>query len=142
MTCSKQIVIVPIGAQKKRTTINARNIYRGTSYQPTLEANMQNNNSTLSGYNSLLTSHIKDVAKFNRSTKDWLSDSTAADLFFEDAANRIVREELGLLQDKLSTRQKILTIIKEIANHSKSYLDRLVGISAVFEGLIRLVDKE
>ena len=102
---------------------------------------MQNNNSTLSGYNSLLTSHIKDVAKFNSSTNDWLSNSTAADLFFEDAANRIVREELGLL-DKLSTRQKILTIIKEIADHSKSYLDRLVGISAVFEGLIQLVDRE
>ena len=103
---------------------------------------MQNDHSTLSSYNSLLTSHIKDVAKFNKSTNDWLSSSMAADLFFEDAANRIVREELGLLQDKLSTRQKILTIIKEIADSSKFYLDRLVGISAVFEGLIQLVDRE
>ena len=103
---------------------------------------MQNDHSTLSGYNSLLTSHIKDVAKFNSSTNDWLSNSTAADLFFEDAANRIVREELGLLQDKLSTRQKILTIIKEIADSSKFYFDRLVGISLVFEGVIQLVDRE
>lgn len=102
---------------------------------------MQNDHSTLSSYNSLLTSHIKDVAKFNKSTNDWLSNSTAADLFFEDAANRIVREELGL-QDKLSTRQKILTVIKEIADSSKFYFDRLVGISAVFEGLIQLVDRE
>ena len=102
---------------------------------------MQNNHSTLSSYNSLLTSHIKDVAKFNRSTNDWLSNSTAADLFFEDAANRIVREELGL-QDKLSTRQKILTVIKDIADSSKFYFDRLVGISSVFEGLIQLVDRE
>ena len=102
---------------------------------------MQNDHSTLSSYNSLLTSHIKDVAKFNRSTNDWLSNSTAADLFFEDAANRIVREELGL-QDKLSTRQKILTVIKEIADSSKFYFDRLVGISAVFKGLIQLVDRE
>jgi hypothetical protein len=95
----------------------------------------------LSSYNSLLTSHIKDVAKFNKSTNDWLSNSTAADLFFEDAANRIVREELGL-QDKLSNRQKILTVIKDIADNSKFHLDRLVGISAVFEGLIQLVDRE
>jgi hypothetical protein len=102
---------------------------------------MQNNHSTLSGYNSLFTSHIKDVAKFNKSTNDWLSNSTAADLFFEDVANRLVREELGL-QDKLSTRQKILTVIKEIADSSKFYLDRLVGISLVFEGLIQLVDRE
>ena len=102
---------------------------------------MQNNSSTLSSYNSLLTSHIKNVAKFNSSTNDWLSNSTAADLFFEDAANRFVREELGL-PDKLSIRQKILTVIKEIADHSKSYLDRLMGISAVFDGLIQLVDKK
>jgi hypothetical protein len=102
---------------------------------------MQNDHSTLSSYNSLLTSHIKDVAKFNKSTNDWLSNSTAADLFFEDVANRLVREELGL-QDKLSTRQKILTVIKEIADSSKFYLDRLVGISLVFEGLIQLVDRE
>jgi hypothetical protein len=102
---------------------------------------MQNNSSTLSGYNSLLTSHIKKVAKFNSSTNDWLSNSTAADLFFEDAADRLVREELGLL-DKLSIRQKILTVIKEIADHSKSYLDRLMGISIVFDELIQLVDKK
>ena len=102
---------------------------------------MQNDHSTLSSYNSLLTSHIKDIAKFNKSTNDWLSNSTAADLFFEDAANRIVREELGL-QDKLSTRQKILTVIKDIADSSKFYFDRLVGISSVFEGLIQLVDRE
>lgn len=102
---------------------------------------MQNNHSTLSGYNSLLTSHIRDVVKFNSSANDWLSNSTTADLFFEDAANRIVREELGL-QDKLSTRQKILTVIKDIADSSTFYLDRLVGVSAVFDGLIQLVDRE
>jgi hypothetical protein len=100
---------------------------------------MQNDHSTLSSYNSLLISHIKIVAKFNSSTNDWLSNSTAANLFFEDAAHRIVREELGL-QDQLSNRQKILTIVKDIADHSKSYLDRLVGISVVFEGLIQLIN--
>ena len=83
---------------------------------------MQNDNSTLSSYNSLLTSHIKSVAKFNSSTNDWLSNSTAADLFFEDAADRLFREELGL-PNKLSIRQKILTVIKEIADNSKSYLN-------------------
>ncbi len=101
---------------------------------------MQNDHSTLSSYNSLLTNQIKDVAKFNSSTNDWLSDSTAADLFFEDAADRIIREELGLLQE-LSTRQKILTLIKDIADSSKVYLDRIVTISKVFEGLIQLVDR-
>ena len=103
---------------------------------------MQNDHSTLSSYNSLLTSHIKDVAKFNSSTNDWLSNSTAADLFFEDAANRIVREELGLLQDKLSIHQKILTVIKDIAENSKFYLDRIVGVSAVLGELIQLVDRD
>lgn len=103
---------------------------------------MQNDHNTLSGYNSLLINHIKDVAKFNKSTNDWLSNSTAADLFFEDAANRIVREQLGLLQYQLSNRQKILIVIKEIADSSKFYFDRLVGISAVFEGLIQFVDRE
>ena len=115
------------------------NIYRGTSQLTKKELIMQNDHSTLSSYNSLLISHIKIVAKFNSSTNDWLSNSTAANLFFEDAAHRIVREELGL-QDQLSNRQKILTIVKDIADHSKSYLDRLVGISVVFEGLIQLID--
>ena len=115
------------------------NIYRGTSQLTKKELIMQNDDSTLSSYNSLLISHIKIVAKFNSRTNDWLSNSTAANLFFEDAAHRIVREELGL-QDQLSNRQKILTIVKDIADHSKSYLDRLVGISVVFEGLIQLID--
>ena len=115
------------------------NIYRGTSQLTKKELIMQNDHSILSSYNSLLISHIKIVAKFNSRTNDWLSNSTAANLFFEDAAHRIVREELGL-QDQLSNRQKILTIVKDIADHSKSYLDRLVGISVVFEGLIQLID--
>ena len=35
-------------------------------------------------------------------------------VFFEDAANRFVREELGLLQDQLSTRQKFLLPLKKL----------------------------
>jgi hypothetical protein len=75
---------------------------------------MQNDHSTLSSYNSLLISHIKDVAKFNSSTNDWLSNSTAADLFFEDAANRIVREELGLLQAGLGYMAQRLSQSREL----------------------------
>ena len=103
---------------------------------------MYNNHTTLSDYNSLLTNHIEDVAQFNSDTNDWLSSPTAANIFFEEASNRIVREQFGLLKDKLSTRQKILVTIKEIANSSKSYLDRLVAISGVLSALVELVGSE
>ena len=103
---------------------------------------MYNDHTTLSGYNSLLTNHIEDVAQFNSNTNDWLSSPTAADLFFEEASNRIVQEQFGLLQDKLSTRQKILITIREIASSSKIYLDRLVAISGVLGALIELVSTE
>ena len=103
---------------------------------------MYNDHTTLSGYNSLLTNHIEDVAQFNSNTNDWLSSPTAADLFFEEASNRIVQEQFGLLQDKLSNRQKILITIREIASSSKIYLDRLVAISGVLGALIELVSTE
>jgi len=59
-----------------------------------------------------------------------------ADLFFEDTANRIVRETMRLRQNKLSIQQKILIMIKELAKDSKTYLDRLVRISGILGALI------
>ena len=103
---------------------------------------MQNHDITLLSYNSLLTSHIEDVAKFNNITNDWLSSPIAADLFFEEASNRIVQEQFGLLKDKLSTRQKILVTIREIASSSKIYLDRLFAISGVLSALIKVMETE
>jgi hypothetical protein len=103
---------------------------------------MSNDHTTLYDYNSLLTSHIEDVAQFNSDTHDWLSSPTAANIFFEEASNRIVSEQFGLLKDKLSNRQKILVTIKEIANSSKSYLDRLFAISGVLSALIKVVGSE
>jgi uncharacterized membrane protein len=127
--------------KKKRTTINAENIYRGTSYQPALEANMQNNNSILIGYFSLLTTHLEGVAKFNSDTNYWLSTIIATNIFFEDAVKRIAGESESL-KDQLSTHKKIMATIKEIADNSKSYLNRLVGISGVLSALIELVEVE
>ena len=103
---------------------------------------MYNDHTTLSGYNSLLTNHLENVAQFHSDTNDWLSSPIAADLFFEEASNRIVQEQFGLLQDKLSTRQKILITIREIADSSKSYLDRLFAISGVLSALIKVVGSE
>lgn len=103
---------------------------------------MYNDHTTLSDYNSLLIDHIKDVAKFNSSTNDWLESPTAANIFFEEASNRIVSEQFGLLKDKLSTRQKILVTIQEIASSSKIYLDRLAAISGVLSALVELVGSE
>jgi hypothetical protein len=97
---------------------------------------MQNDHNTLSDYFSLLTDHTENVAKFNCDTNDWLSNHTAADLFFEDAANRIVRETMELWQNKLSIQQKILIVIQELAKDSKTYLDRLVRISGILGALI------
>jgi hypothetical protein len=102
---------------------------------------MQNNNITLSNYNSLLISHIKDIAKFNIRTNDLLSSSTVADLFFEEMSKCIFGKKSGLSQEKLSNNQKILIIIKEIADCSKFYLNRLSDISVVFLQLIQFSDR-
>jgi uncharacterized membrane protein len=102
---------------------------------------MQNNNSILIGYFSLLTTHLEDVAKFNSDTNYWLSTIIATNIFFEDAVKRIVREPESL-KDQLSTHKKIMATIKEIADNSKSYLNRLVGISGVLSALIELVEVE
>jgi hypothetical protein len=103
---------------------------------------MHNNNSILTGYFSLFTTHLEDVAKFNRITNDWLSTTINTNIFFEDAVKSIVREELGSLKDKLSTHKKIMATVKEIADNSRSYLNRLVGISGVLNVLIELVEGE
>ena len=98
---------------------------------------MQNNDITLSVYKSLFTAHIVDVVKFNTSTNDWLDSSQAADLFFQDAGKRILKQELGL--NEISTSQKILMTIKEIADQSKAYLARLDGYSVVLKELIKAI---
>ena len=103
---------------------------------------MHNDSITLEDYNSLLIKHLEDVAQFNSNTNDWLSSPTAANIFFEEASNRIVQEQFGLLQNKLSNRQKILVTIKEIASSSKIYLDRLVAISGVLGALVEVVESE
>ncbi len=53
---------------------------------------MQNHDSTLSSYISLIAKQIDQTSVFQSQTRSWLESSTAADLFFEDAAARIATE--------------------------------------------------
>ena len=103
---------------------------------------MQHNNSTLQEYISLLARHIDKTSDFRNQTEDWLLGTTAANLFFEDAATRIALEEYhlqGNFNNCLSNSQKILIAIKEIANSSKLYLDRLSSFSLALEDLLKVV---
>ena len=103
---------------------------------------MQNDRSTLRAYISLLARHIDKTSKFKSQTEDWLLGATAANLFFEDTANRIVLEEFylqGNSNSSLSNSQKILVAIKEIARSSKLYIDKLVRLSLALEDLLKVV---
>jgi hypothetical protein len=103
---------------------------------------MQNDNSTLSNYISLLANHIRKTSKFKNQTEDWLLGATATNLFFEDIATRIVLEEFylqGNFNNSLSNSQKIFVAIKEIANSSKLYIDKLVSLSWALEDLLKIV---
>jgi hypothetical protein len=95
---------------------------------------MHKHNITLSFYISLLKNHINRTAEFTKTTDEWLSGSVAADLFFTDAAKRILRQDLGL-PDLLTSSQKILTIIKEIATCSRHHLAKLSSLSLALEEL-------
>ena len=103
---------------------------------------MQYNTSTLREYISLLARHIGKTSKFKSQTEDWLLGAVAANLFFEDAANRLVLEELhlqGNFNNSLSNSQKILIAIKEIANSSKLYIDKLVSLSLALNDLLKVI---
>ncbi len=121
--------------------IDARNTYHGTSYQPNREVNMQKHSTTLSSYFILLNNHITEVANFNAVTNEFLSSATIADLFFEDVGKRIFIEMLGF-NVSFSTSQKILVLIKEIAEQSKSYLDKFISYSKILDELIRFISSE
>jgi hypothetical protein len=103
-----------------------------------LEANMQKHNITLSSYFTLLNNHITEVANFNAVTNEFLSSATAADLYFEDVGKRIFIEMLGF-NVSFSSSQKILVLIKEIAEQSKSYLDKFISYSKILDELIKFI---
>ena len=103
---------------------------------------MQNDRSTLRAYISLLVRHINKTSNFKSQTEAWLLGATAANLFFEDAATRIVLEEYhlqGNFNNSLSNAQKILIAIKEIASSSKLYIDKLARLSLALEDLLKVV---
>lgn len=110
------------------------------------KAKMQNHNSILTSYISLLATHLEVVAKFNSNTNDWLSTIITTNTFFTDApvnntADRFSKEKSELSQDKqFSTHQKIMIAIKEIADNSRQYLNRLTGIYGVVNVLAERVE--
>ena len=68
--------------------------------------------------------------------------ATAANLFFEDIATRIILEEFhlqGNFNNSLSNSQKIFVAIKEIASSSKFYINKLVSFSLALEDLLKIV---
>ena len=102
---------------------------------------MQKHDITLSNYFTLLNNHITEIANFNVITNEFLSSATIADLYFEDVGKRIFIEMLGL-KVSFSNSQKILALIKEIANNSKSYLDKFIGYSNILDELVRFISSE
>lgn len=99
---------------------------------------MQKQSTTLSSYFTLLNNHITEVANFNAVTNEFLSSATAADLYFEDVGKRIFIEMLGF-NVSFSSSQKILVLIKEIAEQSKSYLDKFISYSKILDELIKFI---
>ncbi len=98
---------------------------------------MQNNGNTLTSYLILLKNHISETAKFNYLTNNFLSSPTIADLFFEDMGRVFFEEILGDVT--FSTSQKVLFLIKEIADQSKSYLERFISYAKALEELIKFI---
>ena len=99
---------------------------------------MQKHNTTLSNYFTLLNNHITEIANFNVVTNEFLSSATIADLYFEDMGKRIFIETLGF-NSNFSSSQKILVLIKDIAEQSKSYLDKFISYSKILDELIRFI---
>ncbi len=99
---------------------------------------MQNNDSTLSSYISLVVNHIDKTFAFQRQTESWLEGATAANLFFEDAAARIATEEYRM-QNSLSNAQKVFVAVKEIASSSKMYIEKLGALSLALRELLAVL---
>ena len=85
---------------------------------------------------SLLKNHIEKVTEFNNQLDICLSNSVASDLYFEGLTDSFIRHELGL-PEYLTRSQKIITIIKEISNCSKLYLEKMLPLFQILEVLIR-----
>ncbi len=102
---------------------------------------MHTNNTTLSKYFELLTSHIKNVDNFNVESSKVLTNANNIDLLFENIAKRVVVKILDY-RVSYSTSQKIIVVLKELTEQSKHYLDRAIGISGVLYSLIDLVNHE
>ena len=99
---------------------------------------MQNNDSTLSYYISLVVKQIDKIFVFQRQTESWLEGAMAANLFFEDAVARIATEEYRM-QNSLSNAQKVFVVVKEIASSSKMYIEKLGALSMALRELLAIV---
>lgn len=99
---------------------------------------MQNNDSTLSSYISLVADHIDKTFVFQSQTRSWLEGSTAANLFFEDAAACIATDEYRR-QSRFSNAQKVFVVVKEIASSSKIYIEKLLALSSALQELLAIL---
>ncbi len=99
---------------------------------------MQNYDSTLSSYISLLAKQIDQTSVFQSQTRSWLESSTAADLFFEDAAARIATEA-DRMPHTLSNVQKVFVAVNEIASSSKIYIEKLAALSVALRELLAVL---
>ena len=97
---------------------------------------MRNNINTIPELFSLLQKHINKVSEFNSQLDIWLSNSVASDLYFEGVTDNLIRQELGL-PEHITISQKIITIVVEIGNSSKLYLEQILPLFKIFEVLIK-----
>ena len=100
---------------------------------------MPNDDNILQNYFASLTKHFDAVSNFNNQTTTLLTSSKLVDLFCEDLGKRAFNGMLG--ENKPTSVEKLLVIIKKISSDSKSYLDQLSISIILLEKLITLVIK-
>lgn len=102
---------------------------------------MQNDYNTLKNYFSLVDNHIKQITDFNLKTNELLTNPTISDLFFENNQDD-VSVEISSVKVKHGISQKIIFIIKELANKSQLYLEELISHSKILEEFIRFINSK
>lgn len=96
---------------------------------------MYNDDNTLTSYLILFKKYISQIAKFNDLTRNFLSSTAIADLYFQESGRRFFGELLGLTVS-FSSSEKTLVLIKKISDQTKSNLDSFIIYMTVLEELI------
>lgn len=98
---------------------------------------MQNHNTTLCNYFTLLNKHIADVKDFDLITKQYLANVEVVNILFDKDTS--TTRQLFEFNVSYSTAQKILVVLNQISGCPKSYLEQLDSYSLILIELIKFM---